>query len=143
MSDAAGSDRECRRGRNVTGRRPTTGEHGRLRHEALLTLARKVHAAALDGDAERLEWAAAYLREALANHLQGERHLLLKVSPGTARDLARGQVRILSDATSLLNAAVAGCADEQDHCAARVEALIARLYLQVRDERVISHNPAA
>jgi hypothetical protein len=143
MGKVAGQGGEYGLGRSATGQRPTMAHHGRLRHEALLTLARKVHAAALDGDIEHLERTAAYLREALVDHLKGERRFLLRVPPGTARDLARGQARLLSDVSALLNAAVTGCGDERDRCAARAEEVIARLYLQARDERVISRDPAA
>jgi len=64
-------------------------------HEELLTLARKVQAAARDHDVHRLARARLRLAGALTTHLEGEHETLARV-PQPQRDvLARGQQRLM------------------------------------------------
>jgi hypothetical protein len=66
-----------------------------LTHEQLLTLARKVQAAAHDNDPERLESSRLRLFEALTAHLDAEHDALSRL-PEPQRDVvARGQRRLV------------------------------------------------
>ena len=143
MGDAARWSREHRRSRTTGWQRPTTGHHGRLRHEALLTLARKARAAAEDGDILRLEQAASHLLDELALHILDERSALVRLPPGEERLLARGQGHLLSDVAAFAEATSTGCAGQAEQCVDRVQELLTRLYLQARDERLAFHDPAA
>ena len=143
MGDAAGWNRGDRRGRTTAWQWPTTGLHGHLRHEALLTLARKAQAAAEDGDIHRLEQAVSYLLDELALHILDERSALVALAPGEERLLARGQDHLLSDVAALAEATSTGCAGQTKQCVDRVQELLTRLYLQARDERLAFHDPAA
>lgn len=117
------------------------GSH--LGHEALLTLARKVHAAAGDGDAVRLKLAARRLLDALGDHLRDESVDLARLVPAEARILARGQTRLLALADELVTDASRGCPSQPMVCANRAEDLLARLVLQAKDERMAWHDAAA
>ena len=114
-----------------------------LRHEALLTLARKVHAAALDNDPQRLQQAALHLIETLAVHVRDETPALLGLAPPQARILGRGQQRLLSEAKDLASEAAGGCTQPPERCRNRTEELLALLVLQARDERVAFHDVSA
>lgn len=112
-------------------------------HESLLTLARKVHAAAVDDDVPRLGRATQQLSEALAVHLDNEAVAMLRLSPAEARVLRRGQLR-LAVATQALSAdAARGCPGPAGRCAPRAEELLALLALQAEDERFAGCDPAA
>jgi len=143
MGDGAGWNREDRRSRNASGQQPTTGHHGLLRHEALLTLARKAQAAAEDGDIHRLEQAVSYLLDELTLHILDERSALVTLAPGEERILARGQGHLLSDVAALAEATSTGCAGQTKQCVNRVQEVLTRLYFQARDERLAFHDPAA
>jgi len=143
MGDGAGWNREDRRSRNVSGRQPITVHHGRLRHEALLTLARKAQAAAEDGDIHRLEQAVSYLLDELALHVLDERSAFVTLAPSEERILTRGQGHLLSDVAALAEATSTGCAGQTKQCVNRVQEVLTRLYLQARDERLALHDPAA
>lgn len=108
----------------------------RFDHESLLTLARKVHAAADDGDRDHLEKAARQFVEALASHLDEERMDLQRLSPPDDRILRRGQARVVTAASSLVQDAARGCSETSGACSARAEQLLALLVLQARDERM-------
>jgi hypothetical protein len=103
-----------------------------LTHEQLLTLARKVQAAAHDRDQHRLD--AAYLRllDALHTHLDAEHDALRCLSQDKQRVLARGQRRLMA-----LLAKVSPQAQRQSpcSCAQIADELLARLALQASDER--------
>lgn len=114
-----------------------------LGHEALLTLARKVRAAATDSDPERLEEAARRFSVALDRHLQAEVGSLMRMVPAEARMLRRGQDRICALAAELLDDASGGCPVTHRDCRSRTEELVALLSLQARDERHALHCPAA
>lgn len=114
-----------------------------LLHEALLTLARKVHAAALDDDPQRLQQAALHLIDTLVVHVSDEAHAMSRLSPPQARILGRGQQRLLTAATELVDEAVGGCTYPPEWCRNRTEELLALLALQARDERVALHDPTA
>lgn len=129
--------------RGVWERQSPNGHHIPLRHEALLTLARKVQAAAEDGDIHRLEQAASYLLDELAPHVLDERTALVTLAPSEERMLARGQAHLVSDAAALVEATTTGCAGQTKQCVNRVQELLTRLYLQARDERLAFHDPAA
>ena len=124
-------------------RKSPNGQHMPLRHEALLTLARKVQAAAEDGDIHRLEHAASYLLDELALHVLDERTALVALAPNEERMLARGQAHLVSDAAALAEAISTGCAGQTEQCVDRAEDLVARLYLQAHDERLAFCDPAA
>jgi len=143
MGDDAGWNRAYRRSRNASGPQPITGHHGRLRHEALLTLARKAQAAAEDGDIHRLEQAVSYLSDELALHILDERSALATLAPSEERILARGQSHLLLDVAALAEATSTGCAGQTKQCVNRVQEVLTRLYLQARDERLAFHDPAA
>jgi hypothetical protein len=101
-------------------------------HEELLTLARKVQAAAEDGDRDRLEGASLKLYDALLAHVGAERPDLRRLPPPELRVLARGQRRVLDELAELASRAhmIGAC-----HCATRAADLVARLFLQAADER--------
>jgi len=128
MGDASGWNLEDRRSWNASGQQPTSGHHGRLWHEALLTLARKAQAAAEDGDIHHLEQAVSYLLDELALHILDERSALVTLAPGEERILARGQDHLLSDVTALAEATSTGCAGQTKQCVNRVHEVLTRLY---------------
>ena len=105
-----------------------------LDHEALLTLARKVHAAASDSDVARMGRATRDLSAALDRHLHSEAPDLLHLAPGDARVLRRGQSRVHRLTSLLDTAAHAGCRGRGGDCADVAAELIAVLDLQARDE---------
>ena len=117
------------------------GQH--LNHEALLTLARKVHAAALDDDPQHLEQAALHLYDALAAHVREEAVTMTALSPAQGRLVGRGQARLVAVAAELASEAAAGCTQPPEQCRNRTEELLALLVLQARDERTSLHHPAA
>lgn len=102
-----------------------------LTHEDLLTLARKVEAAAHDGDRERLETATLHLFEGLVTHVGAERASLLALAPAESRLLERGQQRVVELLVEL-------AADVQMpgpcRCEAVAQELLARLSLLAADE---------
>lgn len=103
-----------------------------LGHEALLTLARKLEGAASDGDRDRVEAAARRLLGALIDHIRAEKTEMAVLDPDRARELVRGQQRIVDHLVPLAvdaqNADLSGC----DGIAQR---LIAELSVQADDER--------
>ena len=103
-------------------------------HDELLTLARKLEAAACDGDADRVESAALKLNEALVDHLDVERLELLRLPPAQTRLITRGQQRVLAELAELVALALAH-APGRCRCAAGAADVLARLYLQAGDER--------
>ncbi|WP_276968582.1 hypothetical protein [Metallibacterium scheffleri] len=143
MGEAAGSDQEHRRGHCASSQWPASGHRRRVRHEALLTLARKTRAAAEDGDTYRLEHAVSYLLDELTLHVRDERSALIVLVPGEERILARGQGHLLSDVAALAEATSTGCAGQTKQCVNRVQEVLTRLYFQARDERLAFHDPAA
>ena len=102
-------------------------------HEELLTLARKLRAAAADGDPDRVEAASLKLYDALLAHLDAEQPELRRLPPPELRVLARGQRRLLDELAELAARAhmTGPC-----HCASRAAGLNARLSLQATDERL-------
>lgn len=111
-----------------------------LDHDALLTLARKAHAAAGDADLERLADDLGLFVLALAAHLDREMPLLTHIPPAEARLLRRGQARVSAATRSLLHEATTSCSEPPDQCAALAEDLLALLTLQARDERMALHD---
>ncbi len=114
-----------------------------LGHEALLTLARKVRAAADDTDAHRLEEAARLFALALERHLRAEAVPLSQMVPAQARILRRGQHRIGALAAALVADATGGCSAPHRECRSRADELVALLSLQARDEHLALGRPAA
>jgi hypothetical protein len=110
-------------------------------HDGLLTLALKVHAAAVDGEPERLERAARRFSNALADHLDQEALLLSRLAPPEARILRRGQDRLATTARFLIGQATGNCQHDAVHCSTRTEELVALLVLQARDERCELRRP--
>lgn len=114
-----------------------------LSHEALLTLARKVRAAAADTDPERLRQAARRFSIALDRHLQSEASTLNRMAPKEARLLKNGQKRICNLAAAVLDDADRGCPVPHRDCRSRAEELVALLSLQAEDEHHALDRPAA
>lgn len=114
-----------------------------LHHEALLTLVRKIQAAADDGDAQRLEQAAELFLDALTTHVGDEAGAMSKLFPAEERILRRGQVRLLALTTELIREAADGCSESPERCVNRAEEVLALLTLQARDERFALHDPVA
>lgn len=102
-------------------------------HDELLTLARKLHAAATDGARDRVEAASLKLYDALVAHLGAEQPDLRRLPPPELRLLARGQRRLVDELAELAARAHMGgpC-----HCTTGAEELLARLSLQAADERL-------
>lgn len=105
-----------------------------LGHEALLTLARKTEAAALDGDRARLEAAAAHLLRALDAHVGAERADVAELTGPDRRVLALGQQH-LAALIEELEAAVA-YSDGECRCVALTQRLSAELRVQADGERL-------
>jgi hypothetical protein len=104
-----------------------------LDHDQLLTLAFKTQAAAHDGDRDRLKADTLKLFAAFTEHLLSERPALLRVSPGDARILLRGQQRIVD---LLIELAVYAARNSGECCCDRLaDTLLAELTLQADDER--------
>jgi hypothetical protein len=101
-------------------------------HEELLTLARKVQAAASDGDSDRLERASLKLYDALLAHVGAERPDLVRLPPPELRVLTCGQRRVLDELAEL---AARAHMSGPCHCATRAADLVARLSLQATAER--------
>jgi hypothetical protein len=123
--------------------RVVPGPDGPLDHEALLTLARKVDAAASDNDAERLRRAAEHLLGALTTHVRAEASDINHLPTTRARSLRHGQQRLLDLAAEIVGEADDGCSLPAGRCRLRTEELLAYLTLQARDERLQAHDPAA
>ncbi len=104
-----------------------------LGHEALLTLARKTEAAALDGDRARLEAAAAHLLRALDAHVGAERADVGEQTGPDRRVLALGQQH-LGALIEELEAAVS--AGGECRCVALAQRLSAELRVQADGERL-------
>lgn len=104
-----------------------------LDHEALLTLARKVEAAAHDADSERLETTMAHLFEALVAHVGAERSTLDRLAPSESVFLLQGQQRVVD---LLLELAAATQVPSARHCAHLASQLYAHLSVQADDERL-------
>ncbi len=103
-----------------------------LPHDALLTLARKIEAAAPDGDRVRLEHAARRLLDELVHHVTAERGALLHVPPAEHRLLARGQQRIVD---LIVDLARATTTPEPCACDDVADLVYSLLTLQADDER--------
>lgn len=94
----------------TTERTPTRGEPGAreaesaLGHEELLTLARKVRAAAEDGDEPRFQEMTERFQAALEQHLQGETHDLDALPDPERSELAAGQQELREIAAALAGA---------------------------------------
>ncbi len=101
-------------------------------HEELLTLARKLRAAAQDGDPDRVENASLKLYDALLAHLSAEQPDLGRLAPPELRVLTRGQQRLLDE---LAEVAARAHMHGPCRCAVRAEDVVARLFLQAADER--------
>ncbi|MGH9066110.1 MAG: hemerythrin domain-containing protein [Acidimicrobiales bacterium] len=114
-----------------------------LDHEALLTLARKVRAAASDADPSRMEQAAKHFTDALDRHLRAETSSLDRIAPAEARILKKGQDRICALASGLVSDAGRHCPPTGRDCESRAQELVALLSLQARDERHVWGSQAA
>ena len=114
-----------------------------LGHDKLLTMARKAHAAASDGDVERLAEGVGALLRAFSEHLDDELPELGTLPPAESRILRRGQARVGAAAQALLDEAEAGCEAASARCADLAEELLALLTLQARDERLVLHGAGA
>lgn len=112
-------------------------------HDGLLTLANKVHAAAQDADAERLQAATRRFADVLAAHLRDEAPELARLAPADARILRRGQARLVATAEAVLEQACERCARAGGRCSARTEELLALVAIQIRDEHRALRRRAA
>lgn len=114
-----------------------------LGHEALLTLARKVSAAADDADVEHLSRSVRQFADALATHLRSEGATMTTVTPAEERILHRGQSRLRSLTAGLLWDADHECPHRLGYCSSRAEELLALLTIQAHDESRALHRHAA
>lgn len=114
-----------------------------LNHAELLTLVRKVHAAAVDRDPRRLEQAARRFAAALAEHLEEEAASLHYLSPPQARIVNRGQRRIETKVQALIEDASTHCTSGGRRCSINTEELLALVVLQARDEQRLRRDAAA
>lgn len=113
-----------------------------LDHQALLTLARKVYAAAGDCDCGHMGAAAKDFAGALGAHLRHETFTETEITAGQERNLRRGQVRLWSAANDLLTEADRGCPHSPSYCRSKAEELLALLTIQADDERrAFNHHP--
>jgi len=112
-------------------------------HETLLTLARKVRAAAADEDPSRMERAAIRFNDELDRHLRAEALAMGQIAPPEARILKQGQDRIHKLASGLMSDAGHGCAGSHHNCESHAEELLALLSLQARDEHHAWRSQAA
>ena len=103
-----------------------------LTHEELLTLARKVQAAAHDNDSQRLASARVRLAGALTTHLEAEQEALARVPVPQRQALARGQDRLLDLLSELAKPIRAEPRRTHSHIA---DDLLHALGLQAADER--------
>lgn len=112
-----------------------------LDHQGLLTLARKMQAAATDCDCGHLDAAARDFADALGAHLRTETFIATEVTPGEERILRRGQVRLWTAASDLLAEADRGCPHSSTYRTSRAGELLALLQLQAHDEgRAHNHH---
>lgn len=110
-----------------------------LCHEALLTLARKLEAAASDEDRDRVEAAARRLLDALIDHTRAEQAAMAALSPEASREIARGQQRLIDD---LLELAVDVHDEDLSRCDGLAQQLLAELTVQAHDERRVGFATA-
>jgi hypothetical protein len=103
-----------------------------LGHEELLTLARKVEAAASDGDRGHLDSAAGRFLDALTHHLQAERVDLAELPSEDGTILVRRQQQLLDLAVELTAAARRL---EPRQCESLASQLVATLGLTANDVR--------
>ena len=103
-----------------------------LGHEELLTLARKVEAAARDGDRSHLETAAGRFLDALMDHVQVERLALAKLPSEDGYLLVQRQQQLVDLAVELTTAVQA---PEPCRCESLAPRLVAMLSAQANDER--------
>jgi len=140
MTEVPAGRQYLHRGR--IGRSRLSGCSLHLHHEDLLTVARKIEAAAADGDVQRLEQAAGLFLDALTTHVGDEAGAMARLSPAEERILRRGQVRLLAFANDLITEATHGCSKSPRRCVNRAEEVLALLRLQAGDERLALHDPA-
>lgn len=112
----------------------STSPAAALDHEALLTLARKLCAAASDGDVGHLKTATREFETALAGHLREEAATVTELDPARERMLYRGQERLWSATTQLVWNADHGCPHPSQYCSERAQELLALMTLQAHDE---------
>ena len=102
-----------------------------LTHEELLTLARKVQAAAHDDDSHRLTYARVRLAGALTAHLEAEHEALARVPEPQREVLARGRQRLVHLLTELATPGRGEPRRDRSHIA---DDLLHALGLQAADE---------
>jgi len=68
-----------------------------LAHEAILTQARRLEAAASDGDRDRVVSALRRLIDALIDHIEAEHDAIDRVPADTARKVVSGQQRLMNE----------------------------------------------
>ncbi len=107
-----------------------------LDHEALLTLARKVEAAARDDDHERLTVAVQRLSDALVDHLSAERPQLARLPPGPGHLLEDGQERILELLADIARVVAQSPTPDPRYGVNLVRQVSAELSLQAEHERL-------
>jgi hypothetical protein len=102
-----------------------------LCHEALLTLARKLEAAASDGDRDRVAHAARRLLDALVDHIRAEQPEMVELSARERAELVRGQQRLVDHLGEL----VVDARHDDPRGGALASQLVAELTVQADDER--------
>lgn len=105
-------------------------------HAALLTRARKVAAAAADGDRQRLQREAGALLHAFAVHVADEQAEILRVGRRLATVLLRGQRRLHRDIIALAVESEAPDIRRCERMAAQIEAVLS--VQAAREHRILS-----
>jgi len=103
-----------------------------LGHEVLLTLARKLEAAASDGERDRAEAAAGRLLDALVDHIRAEQPEMAHLSAGERGEVARDQQRLVDH---LVESSVDIRNEDLARGDERARQLLAELTVQADDER--------
>jgi hypothetical protein len=111
-----------------------SGRECSLGHEALLTLARKVQAAAEDADPGRLAGAVRRFAEGLVCHVRADSSSFVAAAPPESRILDRGNARLLRVTEELLADAEHGCTQVTQQCKERADEIVALLTLQIDGE---------
>lgn len=116
------------------------GRECTLGHEGVLTLARKVQAAAQDADADRLADATGRFAEGLACHVLAETPAFVALAPPEARIIEPGSARLVALTEALLDDAERGGTQVSPTSAQRADEIVALLTLQIDDERKVERG---
>jgi hypothetical protein len=101
-------------------------------HRWLIEMAIELSEIALQGDHLLLSLRASVLLEAFVRHAEEERHLVLRLSPITARLVERGQQRVVDRLVSLVLSADLG--EEPCPCVALADEVASLMEMQILSE---------